>query len=213
MAKRRIQVVVPDYPRELFKAVDWNDRQAVSGCLTALAYHYDIISPFDDEEVDFLVSDDDEMLERWKNLTLSLLRDFVPAFRVKRRGGTPKQQHTRLRTIDPHAHQARLVQMVFALRDILRTKGRPSSKFDAFKELVRILKANPAPLWRYGKLTKASSFAQAWKDIPHDVRKNPDRYIRYHPVRDHRRGDIIVFKPHDWRYLPPVPTQLEGSGM
>jgi hypothetical protein len=210
MAKRRIQVVLPDFPPKLLKAVDGNDKQAVSECLDALAEHYDIISPFDDEAV-FLVSDYDEMLERWEALAFHLLRDFIPAFRVKRRGGTPKQQHTRISAVDPYAHQARLVQMVIALRNALRTKGRPSSNTDAFKEIVRILKANPAPRWRYGNLKKASSFAQAWKAIPDDIRKNPDRYVPYYPVRDHKRGDIIVFKPRDWRDLPPVPTQLKSS--
>jgi hypothetical protein len=46
--------------------------------------------------------------------------------------------------------------------------------------VIKILKVNPAPLWRYGKYRKVSAFQQAWKDIPKDVLNNPNSYFPVH---------------------------------
>ena len=123
-------------------------------------------------------------------LAWGLMRDFVPAFgKEKPNVGTPKQKHTKVDGAFPHAHEARLVQIVGALRRILTDRERPSTNTAAYNQLLKILKVSPAPLWRYGKHRKVSALQQAWKDIPKDVRNRPDSYFPLHlPQWDFPKG-------------------------
>jgi hypothetical protein len=111
-------------------------------------------------------------------LAWGLIRDFVPAFGKERATvGTPKKQHTKIDPRFPHAHEARLVQIVGALRGMLTERGLPSTNEAAYARLLKILKGKPAPLWRYGKLKTQGAFRQEWKAIPKEVRDNPNSYF------------------------------------
>ena len=184
MAKRRT-VVLPDYPPILSTPMDLNNNKAVAQCLDALAIHYGLNPPFggffspalSNPYIGFAEQkvSKEEMHERWARLALCLMWDFVPAFRKRRKGGRRKKLHTR--HDHPHAHAARLVQMVVALRRMLAAKRMLSTNVAAFKQIARTLRKQPAPEWQYGKLTKASAFAQAWKSIPKSVKDRPDSYL------------------------------------
>ena len=178
MAKPRT-VVLPNYPPTLLtpRGKSWNGKD-IDDCLDSLADHYRLdcrlseIPPFTAGRVI------DKELMFWMGTCMGLMRDFVPAFgKEKSKVGTPKQNHTKVDGLFPHAHEARLVQIVDALRRILTDRELPSTNTAAYKQLLRILKVSPAPLWRYGKYRKASAFQQAWKDIPKDVRDRPDSYF------------------------------------
>lgn len=191
MAKRRT-VALPDYPPILFTPIDLKNNKAMAQCLDALAIHYRLNPPFggffsptfhDNPYVKLSGQNasKEEMHERWTRLALCLMWDFVPAFRKRRKGGRRKKLHAR--HDHPHAHAARFVQLVVALRRMLADKGMPSTNIAAFKQIARILRKEPAPEWQYGNLTKASAFAQAWKSIPKSVKDNPDSHLPPPPKR------------------------------
>jgi hypothetical protein len=174
------------------------------------------------------VTTNEEMAERWRDLAIYLMRDFVPAFRTGGKRGAPKQAHAHEPPGYPNAHAARLVQIVFALRGLLKAKDLPASKRDAFKRLVKILKKQPAPRWRYGRLQTVGAFEQEWKSIPKSIRENPDQYLpplrsstsaALDPVplaknRRDRLGPLRNFlrewERDMWTAIPPVPNELDG---
>jgi hypothetical protein len=244
LAKSRT-VALPDYPPSLLKPTDCSEGDVFEQLLDVLAEHYRLDGRFSDlpppkpgplpKPGDVLYFRNKE-LWLWMGLASGLMRDFVPAFGDKKPGpGKPKQKHTQRPPFFPHAHEARLVQIVSALRRILTDGELPSTNTAAYKQLLRILKVSPAPLWRYGKYRKASVFQQAWKDIPKDVRDRPDSYFPLHlpqwdfpkehhlEVVDAGRGRSILAMQHMAAYLnresmerlfeilPPVPSALSGS--
>ncbi|WP_147147605.1 hypothetical protein [Reyranella soli] len=185
---KRPTVVLPDYPPILLAPIDLNNSKAITQCLDALAIHYHLNPPFggfftptfNHPYAQQKVSKE-EMHDRWIRLAFCLMQDFVPALRKRRKGGRPKMPPTRVDY--PHAHAARLVQIVLALRRMLAAKGMPSTNIAAFKQLAWLLKKDAAPEWRYGNLKKASAFAQAWKSIPKSVKDRPDSYLPPSPKR------------------------------
>jgi hypothetical protein len=178
MAKRRPKVLVPDYPPILFKAVDWQDAQAIKSRINALATYYSLnpAKALLDPTGDFFDAGAEIMAQRWKLLAFHLLCDFVPAFRIRRKGGAPKR-HLPSLTLYPHAHEARLVQIVTALKRLLAAANRPATNQAAFSELLKRLKRQPAPQWRYGSIKKRSALTQAYKLIPNHVRSNPEQFV------------------------------------
>jgi hypothetical protein len=209
LAKPRT-VALPDYPPSLLKPTDHSRGEVFEQLLDSLAEHYRLDGRFSDlppskpGDVSFLAGKE---LQLWMGLAWGLMRDFVPAF-GKKKYGRPRASYTAT-----WLHGARLVQIVRAVRQMLKEKGLPSTTPDTFEEVVRILKKNPAPRWRYGSLTKPSSFAQEWKKLPAHIKKDPDYYIPLHPspVRKgaisfpemERYLELVVF-----RDLPPIPTKL-----
>jgi hypothetical protein len=182
MAKRQ-PVVLPDYPQILLTprrgGGSW-DGKHIDDCFDALADHYRLKCRFSDLPSHIGVLPDKET-KFWMGLAWGLVRDFVPAFgKEKPKVGTPKQIHTQVDGVFPHAHEARLVQIVGALRRMLTDRELPSTKTAAYNQVLRILKVSPAPLWRYGKYRKVSAFQQAWKSIPKDVRDKPNSYFPLH---------------------------------
>lgn len=175
MAKRKT-VILPDYPAILLTA-GAGDKNA-SQCLDALAIHYGIAS----KDGRFLDKPFEEFQKRWAHLAVCLARDFVPAFRIPRKGGAPKQSRTQGHWLYPRAHEARLVQIIAALRKQLRSRAMPATNKDAYRALIRILNEKPAPKWRYGLMRKTASFAQAWKSIPSHVKSAPEAYLPPPPV-------------------------------
>jgi hypothetical protein len=235
MAKRK-SVALPNYPAILLAPVELDNPVELQKCMDALAVHYHLNPPFGGF---YDASSQEELLRRWIDLTVRLLSDFVPAFRVRRKGGAPKQPHTQIVWQHPHAHEARLVQIVIAFRKMLHEKDMPSTNRDAFKEVLRNLKQKPAPMWRFGRMTAVSALEQAWKAIPAAVKANPDSYLPHpHPRAD---GGVPGFNvPEDvekhpsadsalgfgflsplsppsraeralWRDLPHIPEKLKGS--
>jgi hypothetical protein len=176
MAKRQT-VVVPDYPSILLTPIDWSSGAVFDKLVDALLAHYKLAPLPPPSGPLFDPATDHELDKRMASLAFCLMQDFVPAFQKPRKVGAPKQDHTRKEWLFPSAHEARLVQIVGALRELLAKKNLPSTNKAAYEELVRILRKNPAPHWRYGKLRKASAFAQAWKLIPKDVKDNPDSHF------------------------------------
>ena len=81
-------------------------------CLEALGLHYRLNSSFGGFIDDSLTKD--EMGNRWLRLSMALMADFVPAFKIRRRGGAPSWVQRRNSPAYPHAHAARLVQIVVA---------------------------------------------------------------------------------------------------
>ena len=104
-------------------------------------------------------------------LASGLMCDFVPAFGEKKYG-RPRKSYTGSRF-----HKARLVQIVRAVSTkCWKEKGLPFDLCEIpLRKLVRILKKNPAPRWRYGQPHQTvSSFAQEWKYLSLDyIKKNP----------------------------------------
>jgi hypothetical protein len=185
MAKKKL-VPVPDYPPVLMaqgNAYTREDRlaeladQLINGagmdryaeCLNALVAHYDL--------ADFPHGNDEERAVWWSQIALSLAHDFVPAFREVRRSGAPSRWRKTKDDLFPHAHDARLVQIVKALQAKLKDRDLPATRTAAFRELITRLKKNPIPKWRYGNLYKVSSFNQAWKKIPENVKLLPIEYL------------------------------------
>jgi hypothetical protein len=238
LAKPRT-VVLPDYPpsllklASLFKPPDHSRHDICEQLLDSLAEHYRLDGRFSDLPPSKPGDLPDKELQLWMGLAWGLMRDFVPAFgKEKPKVGTPKQKHTKVDGAFPHAHEARLVQIVGALRRILTDRERPSTNTAAYNQLLKILKVSPAPLWRYGKHRKVSAFQQAWKDIPKDVRDRPNSYFPLHlpqwdfPKELHLevvaagRGRSILAMQHMAAYLkresmerlfeilPPVPSEL-----
>jgi hypothetical protein len=232
MAKRRT-VVVPDYPDILLtpRGSHWSGAD-IDECLDALAVHYRLNGRFSKLPAQIITSESEE-LRLWMGLAWGLMHDFVPAFgKEKPKVGTPKQIHTKVDGVFPHAHEARLVQIVGALRRMLTDRELPSTNTAAYNQLLRILKVSPAPLWRYGKYRKVSAFQQAWKNIPKDVRDKPNSFFPVHlpqwdfPKALHLeevaagRGRSILAMQHMAAYLkresmerlfgilPPVPSEL-----
>ena len=221
MAKRRPKVLVPDYPPILFKAVDWQDAEAIKSRIDALATHYGLNPAKALLDPDFFDSSSEIMAQRWKLLTFHLLCDFVPAFRIRRKGGAPKRRLPSL-TLFPHAHEARLVQIVIALKRLLAAASRPATNQAAFKELLRHLKKHPAPQWRYGSITKTSALTQAYKQIPKSVRSSPEQFIPppppdgllgvnvSKPIAANERIVAVSFLAGiELVALPPVPDSLD----
>jgi hypothetical protein len=172
-------------------------------------------------------------LRLWMGLAWGLMRDFVPAFGDKKPGpGKPKQKHTQRQALFPYAHEARFVQIVRALRDLLDKKEMPVTNQAAYRQLIRILRSNPAPRWLYGHLKEPNAFAQVWKSVPDGVKDDPDSYFPLHmpqwdfpkelhlEVVDAGRGRSILAMQHMAAYLkrksmerlfeilPPVPAAL-----
>jgi hypothetical protein len=240
MAKRRT-VVLPDYPEILltpgyFRGKYFDQGKAYEELLDALFQHYDI-GPAKEKEservrVRNILGRDDDHNERMARLAWRLMLDLLPAFHEPRKVGKPKQDHTQKEYQFPHAHEARLVQIVDALRRMLKERKLPSTRAAAYNQLLKILKRSPAPLWRYGKLTKATAFQQEWKAIPKDVQDNPNSYFPLHlpqwdyPLALHLevvaagRGRSILAMEHMAAYmkrssmerlfeiLPRVPSEL-----
>jgi hypothetical protein len=233
MAKRRT-VVLPDYPPPLLRprGNHWSGTD-IDECLDALALHYQLDGRF--SELPSRIGDTSESkeLQLWMGLAWGLMRDFVPAFgEEKPKAGRPKEIHTKVDYLFPHAHGARLVQIVGALRRLLDDRNLPSTNTAAYSQLLKILKKSPAPLWRYGKFREVSAFQQAWKGIPEDVRDNPNSFFPLHlpqlkfPKALHLevvaggRGRSILAMEHMAAYLkresmerlfeilPPVPSEL-----
>ena len=233
---RRRTIVLPDYPEILLtpRGNHWMGSD-IDQCLDALATYYRLDDRYTDlpariGDVSFM---EDKELMFWMRLAWGLMQDFVPAFgKEKPKVGTPKQMHTKVDALFPHAQEARLVQIVGALRHMLKERQLPSTKIAAYNQLLKILKKSPAPLWRYGKLTKASAFQQEWKAIPKDVQDNPNSYFPLHlpqmkfPSTLHLqvvaagRGRSILAMEHMaaylrreslerlFRILPTVPSEL-----
>jgi hypothetical protein len=241
LPKRRT-TVLPDYPPNLLKPTDYSRAEVFEQLLDSLAEHYRLDGRFSDlpatkpgpppkpGDASFFANRE---LRLWMDLAWRLMCDFVPAFgKEKPKVGTPKQKHTKVDGAFPHAHEARLVQIVSALRRILTDRELPSTNTAAYNQLLRILKVSPAPLWRYGKHRKVSAFQQAWKDIPKDVLDKPNSYFPLHlpqwdfPKELHLevvaagRGRSILAMKHMAAYLeresmerlfeilPPVPSEL-----
>ena len=144
--------------------------------LDSLAEHYRLDGRFSDlpppklGDVSFFA---DKELQLWMGLAWGLIRDFIPAF-GKKKYGRPRKSYTGF-----PFHEARLVQIVRAVRQMLKEKGLPSTTPNTFEEVVRILKKKPAPRWRYGSLTKPSSFAQEWKKLPRHIKKTRISTFRF----------------------------------
>jgi hypothetical protein len=177
MAKRQ-PVVLPDYPQILLtprRGNSW-DANHIDDCFDALADHYRLKCRFSDLPSPIGVLPDKET-EFWMGLAWGLVRDFVPAFGQKKYG-RPRGSYTA-----PWLHGARLVQIVRAVRQMLKEKGLPSTTPNTFEEVARILKKKPAPRWQYGSLTKPSSFAQEWKKLPRHIKKTRITTFRFtHPL-------------------------------
>jgi hypothetical protein len=136
MAKTK-SVPLPDYPSILLFPLGSSWRGSdMDKCLDALADHYKLDMRFSELPVTGLSNGfSDKESELWFNLAWALMRDFVPAFGKERpRAGTPQQEHTKIEPMFPHAHEARLVQIVGALRrmrsdrDCLRPTQPPTTK-------------------------------------------------------------------------------------
>ena len=162
-------------------------------CVTALARHYgETLEPATFRRT----------RDQWRTLALRLAIDLVPAFRLVNRGGRPKRAPQKS-SFFPFAHAARLVQIVTSLQRTLKAEQLPARRTDAYRELAKRLKKTPYPEWRYGALRKPSSFAQAWKNIPKDVKANPHKYVpfefgeveRAYAVLE-RMPDLSVFLSH-----------------
>jgi hypothetical protein len=179
LAKPRT-VALPDYPPSLLKPTDHSRGEVFEQLLDSLAEHYRLDGRFSDlpppkpGDVSFLP---DKELRLWMGLAWGLIQDFVPAFQEERKVGAPKQARTRRVWLFPHAHEARLVQIVAALRQLLDERSRPATNLAAYKALRRILEEHPAPNWRYGKLKSDAAFAQEWKKIPKHVKDDPDSHF------------------------------------
>jgi hypothetical protein len=213
------RIPLPNYPSILLSAALLNTDEQKRECFDALAIHYKLNSPvggFFDQKIS-----NEEMSERWESLALHLILDFIPAFRGRRKGGAPKQPHTQESHAYPHAHKARLVQIVSALKLMRKTDGMSATNMDAYGALIGILKRNPAPNWKYGKIRSKLSFVQAWKAIPKSVRSEPEKFLppsrnRDEPAKDGRlNGAINWFAATEadwvWQALPPIPTSLHGN--
>jgi hypothetical protein len=209
-------VALPDYPPNLLKPTDCSGGDVFEQLLDSLAEHYRLDGRFSDlpppkagpppKPGDVLYFPNKE-LRLWMGLAWGLMSDFVPAFGQKKYG-RPRKSYTGFQF-----HGARLVQIVRAVRQMLKEKGLPSTTPDTFEEVVRILKKKPAPRWRYGSLTKPSSFAQEWKKLPRHIKKDPDYYI---PLQSSPVRKFAISDPEMERYLelvvlrdlPPIPTKL-----
>jgi len=236
MAKPRT-VALPDYPPSLLKPTDYSRGAVFQQLLDLLAEHYRLGGRFSDLP-DSKPNDPlpDKELDLWMGLAWGLIRDFVPAFGDKKPGpGKPKQKHTQRQPFFPDAHEARFVQIVRALRDLLDKKEMPVTNQAAYRQLIRILRSNPAPRWLYGHLKEPNAFAQAWKSVPDGVKDDPDSYFPLHlpqwdfpkeahlEIVDAGRGRSILAMQHMAAYLkresmerlfkilPPVPAALPGS--
>ena len=177
MAKKTIRL--PDFEGVLAERGKFWSKNPKDGleCVTALARHYGVTG--DTSTILEPATPPNPFpgtLDQWCMLAFRLAMDLVPAFRTAKKGGTPKRAPQES-SLYPSAHAARLVQIVETLQRILKAKQLPASRADAFRELARRLKVSPYPKWRYGTLRKPSSFAQAWKDIPKNVKANPHKYI------------------------------------
>lgn len=213
MPKRRT-VTLPSYPALLLETGKANEK--FPRYLDAVAVHYGITGPYGPPR-GFPIGDPPILMAAWRDLAVHLLSDFVPAFRGIRRGGAPRQGHTQRPPLAPHAHEARLVQMINELRSQLRTKGMPSTNAAAYRALIRLLASKPAPQWRFGKLKTTSSFAQAWKAIPQTVKQNPELFLPQRAPKSNSRTDSHQLPFSDvsiddiWRALPELPGQNAGS--
>src|SRR5262249_47362546 len=132
------------------------------------------------------------------------------------------KRHSNL-TLYPHAHEARLVQIVIALKRLLAAANRPATNQAAFKALLQMLKKRPAPQWRYGRIKKATALTQAYKGIPKRVRSNPAQFIpspqssllESAPQLTDSSASIVAVSLNflariESVALPPVPTSLDG---
>src|SRR5262245_21733158 len=137
----------------------WNGKD-IDDCLDALAVHYHLNCLYSElpyQLSDMLSSMNNKEIGFWRGLAWGLMRDFVPAFgEEKPKAGRPKEIHTKVDGLFPHAHDARLVQIVRALRSLLTARDMPSTNTAAYNQLLKILRMSPAPLWRYGKYRAVS---------------------------------------------------------
>jgi hypothetical protein len=234
MAKRTVEL--PDYPAILLTPRDWNRISVLDKLVDALLAHYRLPPLPPPSGKLNLDGKDDTFTRSLACLALCLMQDFVPAFKKKPNVGAPKQEHTQQEFLFPHAHEARLVQIVRSLREMLAKRQLPSTHKAAYEELIRILRKKPAPHWRYGKLRKASAFAQAWKDIPKEVKLDPDSHFPPAPFELKSLPPLPDFElvpsggAKAWlateymaasfqrsslerlfKILPPVPSELDGS--
>jgi hypothetical protein len=205
-------VALPDYPPSLLEPTDYSRGEVFEQLLDLLGEHYRLSGRFSDlpdpKPNDPLPGKE---LDLWMGLAWGLIRDFVPAF-GKRKSGRPRKSYTGFQF-----HGARLVQIVRAVRQMLKEKGLPSTRLDTFAEVIRILKKKPAPRWEFGSLTKPSSFMQEWKTLPGHIKKDPDFYIPIHssshtsPLRKFAMRDPAMQRYLELvvlRDLPPIPTKL-----
>lgn len=219
MAKRKT-VQIPNYRGLLSTTgVAYESDDNARRCLDALGVYYGLTAPFGG----FLGRETStaEKSRRWMLLAICLASEVVPAFRIPAKGGPPKRAQKKLSAAYPHADEARLVQMVAAIRTLLLNLEQTAARTDAFRELIRLLKKKPAYDWYYGELTKVSSFVQAWKKIPRDVRAAPENYLP--PIvsdgdAEKAKGSgglfgltnyLIATEPQlVWIRLPPIPEGL-----
>jgi hypothetical protein len=175
-------VVQPNYSGVLLqRGRFWSsDPQVGVECIEALAEHYkvgvDLNNVFGPRPkfMDPSKSLQNQALD-WMSLAVRLASDIVPAFRQLRKGGRPKRKRSDLGF--RYAHEARLVQLTLACQQTLKAQDLPSRRTDAFRVLVKLRLGKSYPSWRFATLAKASSFAQAWKQIPKQVRDNPTKYL------------------------------------
>jgi hypothetical protein len=181
VASSRKTVNLPEYSGLLLQRGKFWSSDPKTGieCIEALAEHYrvgraGVLLParkmFDPSK------SIQERAEDWMSLAIHLATDVVPAFRQIRRGGAPKRSHTRSSPSFPHAHEARLVQLTLSWQQTLKLRGLPSSRKDAFRELIKLGLGKKHPHWRFSAYSKPSSLAQAWKKIPKQVKENPASY-------------------------------------
>ena len=139
-------VALPGYPPSLLEPTDYSGGEVFGQLLDSLAEHYRL-----ERYSDLPLSrpndpPSDKELRLWMGLAWGLIRDFVPAF-GKKKSGRPRKSYTGFQF-----HGARLVQIVRAVRQMLKEKGLPSTRLETFAEVIRILKKKPAPRWQFGSL-------------------------------------------------------------
>jgi|FEC22Drversion2_1045045.scaffolds.fasta_scaffold00665_22 hypothetical protein len=142
----------------------------------------------------------------WADFAFAVIREYVPAFMVARPSGSRKKPHQERGIAWPHAHEARLVQLVKHFQNENIRLGLARTRPEAFK---KVAKHSNGYHWKYKDLKKPGAFAQEWKKIPADVKENPSRFLP--PPQLRYRGGVVpieIVQPEFerlQRVLPPVP--------
>lgn len=163
---------IPEYRGVLATPESAYSGDRLSFYLDALAEHYYQLPPF--QNLDKAAEDVEARLVR---LVICLAMEIVPAFRVPLKGGAPARVRMLKGDTFPFAHEARLVQLVTKFQSLLKAADRSAARTHAYNQIILLLKKRPTPHWAYGGLTKQSSFGQAWKHIPKNVKTTPAAFL------------------------------------
>jgi hypothetical protein len=103
------------------------------------------------------------------------------------------------------------VQIVSSLQRLLGVQQRFNNRTDAYKQLLKLLKEQPAPRWRYGMLRKEGSLKDAWNKIPKEVIANPEDFLPSNntPAGELAKACADLMQTRELELtLPRIPTKL-----